>query len=162
MRLYEIADQFIKLDDFLPDLENADDGQAYTELFDQLQGELSDKVHGCCCVIRNSESEANALAHEIKRMAAKKKALENKAQRVQDYLEYSLRTIGQDKVKTSLFDVGFRKLPPSVVITDENAIPDQLCRTKREPDKTAIKQAITSGIEVPGAHMEAGERLAIK
>jgi hypothetical protein len=162
MRLYEIADQFIKLDDFIPDVESAEDSQAYSELFDELQGDLSDKVHGCCCVIRNAQSEADALAIEIKRMTAKKKALEAKADRVQDYLSYCLKTIGQDKVKTSLFDVGFRKLPPSVVITDEAAIPDLLCRTKREPDKTAIKQAIQEGIEIAGAHLEAGERLVIK
>ena len=68
MRLYEIADQFIKLDDFIPDVESAEDSQAYSDLFDEFQGDLSDKVHGCCCVIRNTESEANALAQEIKRI----------------------------------------------------------------------------------------------
>jgi hypothetical protein len=162
MSLYEISGQFEILDEFIPDIVSEEDSKAYSDLFDQLQGSLSEKVHGLCCVIRNAESMQDALGLEIKRMSNKKKLLENKVKRLTDYMEYCLRHIGQDKVKTSLFDVGFRKLPPSVVITDESAIPDLLCRTKREPDKTAIKQAIQEGIEVNGAHLEAGERLVIK
>lgn len=38
-----------------------------------------------------------------------------------------------------------------VVITDETAIPDILCKIKREPDKARIKQMLKDGAEVRGA-----------
>ena len=162
MRLYEITDQFSQLDDFLPEIESMEDGQAYTELFDQLQGELSEKVHGCVCVIKNAQSEADALTVEIKRMTAKRKALENKASRVHDYLDFSLRALGQDHVKTSLFDVKYQKSPPSVRIISEIDLPDDCLRIKKEADKTLIKQKIQSGEFVKGAELVQDTRMVIK
>jgi hypothetical protein len=38
-----------------------------------------------------------------------------------------------------------------LVITDEEAIPSQLCRITRSPDKVAIKKALEAGEAIPGA-----------
>lgn len=49
-----------------------------------------------------------------------------------------------------------------VIITDEMNLPDELCRFKREPDKTKIKAALRDG-PVPGAEWSnAEESLAIR
>lgn len=45
---------------------------------------------------------------------------------------------------------------PKVIITDEMNIPDELCRYKREPDKTKIKAALLDG-PVPGAELSNAE-----
>jgi hypothetical protein len=44
----------------------------------------------------------------------------------------------------------------SVHITDENAIPSQLCQIRRVPDKTAIKAQLEAGDDVPGAEIQIG------
>jgi Siphovirus Gp157 len=46
---------------------------------------------------------------------------------------------------------------PSVKITDEGAIPDIYMRIKKIPDKTMIKEALTAGNVVPGAHLSNAE-----
>lgn len=44
----------------------------------------------------------------------------------------------------------------SVVITDEDAVPSQLCQFKKVPDKRAIKEQIEAGETVPGAQIVTG------
>lgn len=44
----------------------------------------------------------------------------------------------------------------SVVIIDEGALPDNVIRIKREPDQKAIKDALTTGADVPGAALSNG------
>ena len=44
----------------------------------------------------------------------------------------------------------------SVVITDEDAVPSQLCQFKKVPDKRAIKDQIEAGETVPGAEIVTG------
>lgn len=46
--------------------------------------------------------------------------------------------------------------PDAVIVTDEDAIPEEFVRIKREPNKTAIKDAIKSGKSVPGATLSNG------
>ena len=45
---------------------------------------------------------------------------------------------------------------PSVQITDEAAIPSQLCKTTVAPDKAAIKAQLLAGETVPGAQIVMG------
>jgi hypothetical protein len=164
MKLYEITSQFEKLDAMVPDIDNHEDAEAFTELYAELEGDLSDKVHGLCCVIRNTESSANALDVEIKRLTAKKKSLESKSKRLMDYLEFSLKSANVPSVKTSIFDVVFKKNPPSVNVLDESLIPASFIRTKIEtsPDKVAIKDALKSGEHVPGCELIQAEKVVIK
>ena len=41
-------------------------------------------------------------------------------------------------------------------IIDDTLVPDAFCRFKREVSKTAIKDAINAGEEVPGAVLDNG------
>jgi hypothetical protein len=52
---------------------------------------------------------------------------------------------------------------PRVVIVDEQQIPDEFCRIKREPDKSKIKIALSNLEPVPGATLSnAEDQLAIR
>jgi hypothetical protein len=46
--------------------------------------------------------------------------------------------------------------PVQVVIIEEKDIPDDFCRFKREPDKTALKKALLDGGSVPGCTLSNG------
>lgn len=54
------------------------------------------------------------------------------------------------------FKVCYQKQPEKVVI-DEDAVPDEYCRIKREPNKTAIKEMLQSGVQTNWARLERGE-----
>ena len=53
---------------------------------------------------------------------------------------------------------------PSTVIDDKKLIPDTFKTTKVTElvDKTAIKEAIKAGKDVPGAHLQASKSITIK
>lgn len=46
---------------------------------------------------------------------------------------------------------------PKVIVTEEEVLPDDCIRIKREPDKTAIKDKLTRGDHVPGAVLSNSE-----
>ena len=53
--------------------------------------------------------------------------------------------------------LSIRSVPPSVMITDEEKLPDVACKFERKPDKTKIKELLASGI-VAGATMSNGSK----
>jgi hypothetical protein len=52
--------------------------------------------------------------------------------------------------------VCLKKTPPKVMIYDVEALPDELVRIVREPDKLEIKKRLEAGEEVDGAAMSNG------
>lgn len=53
--------------------------------------------------------------------------------------------------------------PGSVMITDQTALPSRFLRTRMEPNKTAIKEALEQGEQVPGAFLANGaETLSVR
>ena len=84
--------------------------------------------------------------------------------------EYALRslihkvmdTAGLRKRELPEATVSVRAGQPKVLIIEEELIPDEFCRIKREPDKTRIKAAIQAHEQVPGCSLSnAEETLAI-
>ena len=61
------------------------------------------------------------------------------------------------KLELPAATLSLRNGTPRVIITDEAAIPDALCRFKREPDKAAIKTTIQDGGYVAGATLSNAE-----
>jgi phage host-nuclease inhibitor protein Gam len=59
------------------------------------------------------------------------------------------------------FKVSLRKTE-SVSITDEQALEDRFLRTKLEPNKVAIKDALNAGEQVTGAVITINQNLNIR
>lgn len=55
------------------------------------------------------------------------------------------------KIERPEFTISLKASPPRTIITDETALPDQYVKIVRQPDKTAIKDALKAGVSVPGA-----------
>jgi hypothetical protein len=136
---------------------------------DTLEGiaaPLEEKATNVGCFIRNLEASAESIKLAEKQMAERRKAIEAKAEQVRRYLFENMKRSGISKIESPYFSLTIKKNPPSVVIDDENAIPADYKVTPppppTAPDKKLIAQAIKDGYEVPGAHLEQGERLEIK
>jgi len=159
--LYEISARYSGALEFLTDPENDVDADTIRDTMEGLDGELSDKVCNVAMVVLNLENLAAGIEEAEKRMRDRRKAIENKAARLRDYLRDGLESAGLKKTQNAMICVSLAKLPKSVRIEDEAAIPPEFWREKvtREPNKTAIKEA--GGC--PGAPVvEGGFRVAIK
>ena len=108
--------------------------------------------------------EAEAIRAEERVLFLRRKALENKADRLAQYLEIDLNG---ENFKTARVVVKWR---PSVSteISDEflpwakeNGL-TSLIRTKEEPDKTAIGKLLKAGQTFPGAQLVTHNNMSIK
>lgn len=130
---------------------------------DTIEGMGADeKVESYCKIIRQFEADAEAYKTEKQRFAEKQSQAENNIKRLKGNLLMFLTASQQDKIKSGVFTVSKSK-SKAVNIIDETIIPDEYLKPQPPKiDKTAIKKAITDGIEVAGAEIITNESVRIK
>ena len=111
--------------------------QIRTELA-ALEIEFADKIENCIGYIKNLRSEEEAVANEIRRLTARKRALQNKQDSIK---EYTLSEIEQ--AERTGFSVGphkarIAKSQDAVIVEDEHAVPDRFVEIVTKVDKRAI------------------------
>lgn len=154
MKLYEITNEIAALNSIESDDESM--AQAISDTLDGMSGELESKAQSVVLFIKNIESDAESISAEIGRLQARKKALENKAESVREYLRYNMEKSGIQKIECPLFTIRCQKGREIVVIENQDSIPDEYVTVKTEikPDKNAIAKALKEGVDVPGARLE--------
>jgi len=111
---------------------------------------------------REDEANADALAGMLKDMGARKSRLQSRADKCRATALELMNTVGIRKLEQPDFTASIRSVPPKVEIDDDAAVPDELCKVVRMPDKTKIKEALSNG-PVDGAHMtNGGETLTLR
>ena len=160
MNLYEIASQYRAVLEMEP--ENDDELAAQMNALDELEGELTVKAENIVRYMRNLSAEADALKAEEAALYKKRKAAENKAERLKAYLAAQMTLCGLKELKAGLFKLRFQPTTPAISIIDEGAIPEKFWIVKREVSKSSIKDAIKAGEEVPGIEIQRGEALVIR
>ena len=83
-----------------------------------LWGEIEDKADGYAKIIMGMKADIEALRTEESRLAARRKALENRQQALKNNLEANMREMGKTKFKTALFSFNIQKnggLQPLVI-----------------------------------------------
>lgn len=120
-----------------------------TEL-DALQIQRDEKVENIACLIKNLKAEAEAIQNEERKLKARRQACENHAEWLKRYLANSLQG---EKFKSARVSISWRK-SQAVEVEDVWKLPEEFVRmADPEPNKTAIKEALKAGIEVPGAEL---------
>lgn len=161
--LYEITESYRQALEMFTDPEQDFDPQMVADTLESLEGTLEAKAANVAAFFQNLEVTANAIREAEKRMAQRRKAIEKRVESLRQYLQNNMEACGITKIESPLFSISLRKSPPSVVIDDEQSLPpdyvEQVVTTK--PNKMLIKQAITDGFDVPGAHLEQGNYLKI-
>lgn len=121
-----------------------------------------EKIESTCKVIRNLETTAAAFKAEKERMTERQKTAENGVKRLKQALLDYLTASNQKKASAGLFtvSVGTSK---AVNISNEDALPDNFFVPQPPKiDRTAIGNAIKSGVEVPGAEIVESRYVRIK
>lgn len=160
MKLYEISENMYQID-----LMMQEGHEGLEDTLESLDEAFKDKAEGCIKLAVSKQCEASAITLEIDRLKKRKEKLEKDAAWLEGYVEREMMRTNLTEVKSSLFTLKLRLSPPSVVVDDVSAIPTHYLRivpATTAPDKTAIKEAIKEGIEVPGARLSQSLKLNIK
>lgn len=111
-------------------------------------------------VIKNLAAEAADIREQEKIFAARRRAKEKSVERLKSYLLQEMQNLGTPKIETVQAKISLRNNPESAQIADENAFIEWALEHDRDslliykkPDisKTAVKTALKSGEELPGA-----------
>lgn len=163
MTIYEIDSAIQALLDSGVDEET---GEMLTDIdaLMELQMARDKKVENLACAVKNMDAEARAIRDEEKRLAERRKSLEAKAARAEDYLAFVLNG---EKFASARVSVGWRKCTKTEV--DDNFAewakdhaPDLLRFREPEPDKTAIAAALKAGRKLEGAALTTTVSMTIK
>ena len=157
MNLYELSLAF-------QEVQNMElDPEVMKDTLDSIEDAIENKAENIAKLVRNLESDVSAYKEEEDRLKTKRQAMENKVKWLKTYLEDNMKLTGKTKFKSGMFNFSIQKNPVSVNITDENILPeDYLIPQPPKVDKTSLKEALKSGIEVPGAELKQTEGLRIR
>jgi len=132
----------------------------------------------CIMAIQHLEGQIAHARAEENRIAAWRGSLESGLARFKDYLVRCIELSGQKKVEADNGSLAIQANPESVEITDLEAVPDEFktvtvkmpaalyhelilsldgCDATFTASKTAIKEALKAGREVPGADTRFGK-----
>lgn len=162
MKLYEIAQEEL---DLLCEIEELE-GELTPELEERLKinaENMSSKMEDYCKAIRYYEMTVANAKSEKERLDKLIKRSERSQQWLKDAILNVMNATDKPKVSAGTFTVGTRK-STAVNIIDESAIPARYANevVTVKIDKTAIKDAIKNGEEVPGAQLVERKKLTIK
>lgn len=156
-KLYEITAEAHALEKLAEDYDLSPEDIADT--LEGIQLEFKDKALQVANFLLNLDPFEQGLDAEIKRLQAKKKALQNRRESVKDYLRENMLASGITKIECPVFTIRIKPAQPVVIVDNEQALPDEFVSVKTvvAADKNAIKKALKEGLEVAGAHLEDGK-----
>ena len=163
MKLYEVVQEYRTQLDALAELDL--DARTYADTLESMDGELKDKLRAVIAYSLDLEIEATGAAAAAKRMKERADSLDTRVKWLRDYALRSMEACNLPEVSTDEWAAKVAKKPPSVVISEGAIIPIAYQRTipaQYEPDKTALKAALTGGAVIPGVSLVSGNRLALR
>ena len=164
LTLYDISSDYLQALDLFTDPEADIPLEAALDTLEGIEGQLQEKAVNVAKFMQNLDAAAKAIKEAEQQMAKRRKAIENRARWIKDYLKQNMEAAGITKIESPWFSLSIQKNPPSVEVLDESALPEDY---KTEVvtvtiDKAAIKEALKEGEDVPGAVLKQGTRLAVR
>lgn len=167
MKLYELTDEYAKLMEMME--EDGEDNQALQDTLEMIGLDIADKADGYGMVLKNVEAEVKAIRDEEKRLANRRRVLENNSERLKlrlkKALEFMLFVSGEKPtVKGKFFTMSLRK--SEAVVIDEDVdlekVNPKYVAVKREANKDEIKKCLKDGGFLAWAHLEERQNLSIR
>lgn len=160
--LYEMTAEIAELYDALQNSE-LDDETIDEVINTHLEGiGATEKVEGCCQVIKQLTNDAAMFEAEEKRCKERKTATKNRIERIKKALLLFMQSSGNSKFKAGTFSVSIGT-SQSVTVFDEKAIPvDYLIPQPPKVNKTEIGKALKAGVEIPGCELATNEGVRIR
>jgi hypothetical protein len=163
--LYEMAGAYRQLMETLSEGDFDATTIADTVEASGIVDDIAQKAAGIEMVARSLEVHVPAVDAEIERLTALKKRRQNAAKGLRDYLRANMQAMGITKLESPLFVIKLQNNPAAVDVFEPGLIPAEFMTQPAPPppapDKKAIAGALKAGIDIPGARLVQGQRLAI-
>ena len=133
------------------------------ELLLSLIGDRDKKIENVACFIKNLDAEVLAIKAEEDQLAKRRKAKENKAAGLREYLSGVLLMDNQRKFESPRCRVSFRETK-FADIPDEHKISKKyfIKKTEERLDKRSILEALKEGKRIRGAELKTRQAIQIK
>lgn len=120
-RLYELTDQYRFLE---AEIESGTEGdETLLTALAEVKAKIDDKVENIGKFILSLQADITGIRSEEDRLAARRYAVEHRIDWLKGYLVGEMTVAKLDKVKRNVITVSLRTNPPSVNVTDIEALP---------------------------------------
>jgi phage host-nuclease inhibitor protein Gam len=111
----------------------------------------------------DAKAMAGATGELMKEYAERKSRMERREEAMRSLAMRLMKAANLPKAELACGTISVRSTPPAVLITDETMLDDRFWRVKREPNRSAVKDALKAGEFVAGAELSnGGETLSIR
>lgn len=178
MYLYDIAAEYRALFDQLEEMqENAADDKeradleaAWFDTLDGLDGAFDVKAENIAAYIKELGAFADDMRATERAMSERRRAIENRAERLKKYLMSAMIETGRKRIDTVTARITVKNNAESPRFTDETKFimwaqsnAEDLLRYKSpEIDKAAVKRYLQAGNELDGVTLERSQSVIIK
>ena len=158
-KLYELATGYKNIEYII---ELGGNEEELNAVLNSLDAEIEDKAENIAKIIKNYEGDIAAFKEEEKRIAERRRKLENIVKRLKEYLFNNMKLTGKTKFKKGTFSFNIAKNPASVEITNADIISSDYKVLTETLDKKAILQDLKDGKDIQGAILKQSESLRIR
>lgn len=158
--LYELSQDAKELEGLLDNLEGLGDEQAVEEtknIQNIVKKLIEDKSEGIIAIVRELDLSAENIDSEIARLKELKDRKKRRIDSLKGYVLECMQAMEVKKIETHLGNMTVRKGSGKLIVDDIDKIPDEYKTTTTKivvkENNDAIKKAIKSGQEIPGAHL---------
>lgn len=164
--IYDITGRAVALNEMANDEEV--ELEVFRDTLEAIEGEFDDKIESYCKVLKNIEGEAAAITEEVKRLNAKKKAIENNVDRMKKVMFDAMKVMNKESAGGAVLKAKIQKnggkLPLMIAEgTKPESLPFEFQKITYDIDNDAVREALDNGQELDFAkYGERGESLRIK
>lgn len=162
-RLYDLTENYKNIAALLDD--ETMDMEIISTALATINGSIAEKCASISGLIKDFDADAAAIRAEEKRLADRRRAIENRRDWLKGYIQENMERMELDKIKTPLFTFTLAKNPPALIIINRELIPAKyltIIPEHTEPNKEAIKMALKDGQDIPGTMLTIGKSLRIR
>lgn len=157
MNLYSLTGKFLEILE-LSEMEDV------SEILEQIDCAIEEKADGMAKIIKQLTGDVETIKAEEKRLAEKRRVIENNIVNMKENLQRSMELTGKEKFKTELFSFGIQNNPVKVVWENEDIkrIPSEYKIVKEEIDKNKVKEDLKDGLALDFAKLVQTRSLRIR
>ncbi|HDR7526703.1 MULTISPECIES: siphovirus Gp157 family protein [Bacillus cereus group] len=160
MKLYELTSNYRELQMMI---EDGVDPSALADTLQAIEESIQDKVQNTALVIRNLEADVDAIKAEEKRLAERRKAIENNCKSLKDYLYQQMIATDLKRIKGTIVTVGIQKNPASLDIAEDAVVPPEyMIPQPAKVDKKSLLAAVKDGMQWDGITLRQSEGVRIR
>lgn len=158
--LYELKNDYMELKNMLEDPNISE--EAVINTMELVEDEIKDKLINCVRLMKSVEGSVKIAKEERERLKQREQILDNKIKRIRKYMQDMMLEMGEEKIKTDLYNFNITSNPPKLVIKDTSNIPKEYY-IEQEPkiDNKALLRDIKNGLEIKGVSISKGKSLRI-